>query len=82
MINKVNELFGIKLSKEGKKKINSWFLDEFETMYYAQKKLDSDDALMDFINDMLIQENVRLNDLCMYNYDSPKEPKKTTKKDV
>lgn len=75
MLNKINKFFNIKLSKEGKKKINDWLIDEFETMYYAQKALDTDESIIDFVNDMLAQENIKLDDLCLCTYKSLKEDK-------
>ena len=70
MINKItnliNEKFNKKLSKEGKKIINEWLLDEFETIYYAQKQLDSDDSILDFINDMLAEKKLKIDELCVH----------------
>ena len=63
MTNKISSIFGITLSKKGKELVNKWFIDEFETMYYAKKQLNDNDSLRDFINDMLEQNNMGINDL-------------------
>lgn len=78
MISKINELFEVKISKEGKELIQKWLIDEFESLYYAKKQLDSDEAVKDFINDMLAGNNMELSDLCSKTTvpKSTKPPKK------
>lgn len=73
--NLVDKIYDMKLSKNGKQTINKWLLDEFGSIYYAQKQLDGDTAILDFLHDMLTQENIELTSLCM----QPEETKNTSK---
>ncbi len=59
----VERIFGIKLTKYGKYKIHKWIIDEFGSIYMANKTLDNDSSRLEFISDMLKQENLKLDDI-------------------
>ena len=75
MTNKISNIFNVKLSKIGKQLINEWINEEFGTLYYATKQLIDDESIKDFINDMLEQNKMTIEELCLNN------TKTLTKKD-
>lgn len=79
MTNKISKLFGIKLSKNGKEKIKKWINDEFGSLYLANQQLETDKDVINFINDMLKQENLTISDISDNNYIPIKNVNKETK---
>lgn len=63
MNKEVERLFGIKLSKNGKLTIKKWLEEEYGSIYLAKKSLDDDASIIDFINDMLKQEEKTITDI-------------------
>ena len=63
MNKEVERLFGIKLSKNGKLVINKWLSEEYGSIYLAKKNLDDDTSIIEFINDMLKQEKINIDDI-------------------
>ena len=76
----VERLFGIKLSKNGRFTINKWIEDEYGSLYYAKKSLDDDTSIIEFINDMLKQDEKTLDDISKKTNLSKRTDKKTAKK--
>lgn len=76
----VERLFGIKLSKNGRFTINKWIEDEYGSLYYAKKSLDDDTSIIEFINDMLKQDQKTLDDISNKNIISKRTDRRAIKK--
>lgn len=63
MVTKISRLFGVKLSKNGKNLIRKWVNEEFGSLYHAEKALQTEQELIDFVNDMLVATGMKLDDL-------------------
>lgn len=63
MNQKISEIFNIRLSKEGRKKIKEWIMDEYGSLYYAEKSLYSNVDIKEFIEDMLETNHMSINEL-------------------
>lgn len=82
MIGKIYKTFNVKFSSDGKKMIRKWLSEEFGTTYYAKKSLETDEDIINFINDMLETEKMTFDDLIVKEVKKKTSVKKSIKKKI